>query len=503
MDSSEFPASLGPLSLRNKPLIGDLPAGSEFGEDLLASQTASIPQAATVQSQEMEWEVSKQATSDGSLDFGMGKAGDLSTLSKSNSLALSKPSTLDILETPGLLDSLSKGGGREVLEKSGDPDGLFRACGSGDPENGTGAPPVPGTERLAPEALKEGGSKAGMEEESHGKHTGCAPHSSAEEDPEVVEVSSVPPSQEAAASPGSPPPSPQLAKKPRLKSPRKISLEQKENALTPAEEEKDPTPNSVPESVPPPLPPLEGAEGSLSAAKKESGPREAEKGRETGGPPSLAGGSAFSQSYGGLCSAALWRATTGQVDLQDLVLQDLLFLHTLLTRSRDPPSFFSEYWAPSKTPSFGPHRPPQGYFCCHGCGVSCSGSSLRITGGHCASLAGEGAGGKGAEAPAGRVRRGPVEASWALVFLPGSLPSGLGCVWGQELEVPRPACPLPSSEPVNGPIWAGGSPSMGRLGSAPVAAVTISCCLPGTEEERASQEGRGVSARNGQLFGEQ
>ncbi|KAL7979604.1 hypothetical protein Chor_004762 [Crotalus horridus] len=395
MDSSEFPASLGPLSLRNKPLIGDLPAGSEFGEDLLASQTASIPQAATVQSQEMEWEVSKQATSDGNLDFGMGKAGDLSTLSKSNSLALNKPSTLDILETPGLLDSLSKGGDREVLEKSVDPDGLFRARGTGDPENGTEAPPVPGTERLAPEALKEGGSKAGMEEESHGKHAGCAPRSSAEEDPEVVEVSSVPPSQEATASPGSPLPSPQLAKKPRLKSPRKIYLEQKENALTPAEEEKDPTPNSVPESVPPPLPPLEGAEGNLSAAKKESGPREAEKGRETGGPPSLAGGSAFSQGYGGLCSAALWRATTGQVDLQDLVLQDLLFLHALLTRSRDPPSFFSEYWPPSKTPSFGPHHPPQG----------------------------EGAGGKGAEAPAGREQKRSERARRAEVSRPETVNS--------------------------------------------------------------------------------
>ncbi|KAM3827752.1 zinc finger MYM-type protein 3 isoform 4-T5 [Vipera latastei] len=285
MDSSEFLASLGPLSLRNKPLIGDLPAGSEFGEDLLAS----IPQAATVQPQKMEWEVSKQATSDGSLDFGMGKAGDLSTLSKSNSLALSKPSTLDVLETPGLLDSLSKGGDREVLERSGDPDGLFRACGSGDPENGTEAPPVPGTERLAPEALKGVGSEAGMEEESHGKHAGCAPHSTAKEDPEVVEVSSVPPSQEAAASPGSPPLSPQLAKKPRLKSPRKIPLEQKEDALMPAEDEKEPAPNSVPEPVPPPLLPLEGAEGSRSAAKKESGPREAAKARETGGPPSLAG----------------------------------------------------------------------------------------------------------------------------------------------------------------------------------------------------------------------
>ncbi|XP_034297603.1 zinc finger MYM-type protein 3 isoform X2 [Pantherophis guttatus] len=285
MDSNKFPASLGPLSLHNKPLIGDLPAGLEFGEDLLASQTASIPQAATVQSQEMEWEVSKQAASDGSLEFGVGKAGDLSTLSKS--LALSKPSTLAILEKPGLLDSLSKGGGQEVLEKSGDPDGLFKAGGSVDPENGTEAPPVPGTERLSPEALQEeGGSQGGMEQESHVKHTGCVPNSSAKDDPEVVEVSSFTPSQEAAPSLGSPPTSPRLAKKPRLKSPKKSSLEHKEDALAPAEEEEEPTPNSIPEPVPPPL---EVAEGSLSAAKKESGPSEAAKAQEAGPPPSLAG----------------------------------------------------------------------------------------------------------------------------------------------------------------------------------------------------------------------
>uniref|UniRef100_A0A8C5RKP3 Zinc finger MYM-type containing 3 n=1 Tax=Laticauda laticaudata TaxID=8630 RepID=A0A8C5RKP3_LATLA len=286
MDSREFPASLGPLSLHNKPLIGDLPAALEFGEDLLASQTASIPQAATDQSQEMEWEVPKQATSDVSLEFGLGKARDLSTLSKSNSLALSKPSTLEILEKPGLLDSLSKGGDQEMLEKSGPPDGLFKARGSADPENGTEAPPVLATEPLGPEALQEeGGSQAGKEEESHAKHTDWAPNSSAKEDPELVEVRSGPPSQEAAPSSGSPPTSPRLAKKPRLKSPKKSSLEQKEDALAPAGQDREPPPNSLPEPGPPPLPPLEVAEGSLSAAQNESGT----KARETGPPPSLAG----------------------------------------------------------------------------------------------------------------------------------------------------------------------------------------------------------------------
>lgn len=323
MDSSEFPASLGPLSLHNKPLIGDLPAGLEFGEDLLASQTASVPQAATVQSQEMEWEVSKQAASDGSLEFGVGKAGDLSTLSKS--LALSKPSTLAILEKPGLLDSLSKGGGQEVLEKSGDPDGLFKARGSVDPENGTEAPPVPGTERLSPKALQEeGGSQEGMEQESHVKHTGCAPNSSAKDDPEVVEVSSFTPSQEAAPSPGSPPTSPRLAKKPRLKSPKK----DKEDALAPAEEEEEPTPNSVPEPVPPSLPPLEVAEGSLSAAKKESGPSEAAKAQEAGPPPSLAGGSAFSQGYCGFfpCCLVVRQSWPGRSCSADQIQRSSRFL---------------------------------------------------------------------------------------------------------------------------------------------------------------------------------
>ncbi|XP_032083868.1 zinc finger MYM-type protein 3 isoform X3 [Thamnophis elegans] len=289
MDSSEFPASLGPLPLHNKPLIGDLPAGLEFGEDLLASQTASIPQAATAQPQEMEWEASKQAASDGSSQFGVGKAADLSTVSKSNSLALSKASTLDHLEKPGLLGSLSKGGGQEGLEKSGDPDGFFKARGSLDPENGTEAPPVPGTEqRLSPEALQEeeeGGSQGGTGQESHTKQPSCAPNRSAEEDPEVVEVSSVPPSQEAAPSSGSPTTSPRLAKKPRLKPPKKSALDASANA----KEEEGAPPNSLPEPVPP-LPPVpEVAEGSLSAATKESGPSEATKGREAGAPPSLAG----------------------------------------------------------------------------------------------------------------------------------------------------------------------------------------------------------------------
>uniref|UniRef100_A0A670KLD9 Zinc finger MYM-type containing 3 n=1 Tax=Podarcis muralis TaxID=64176 RepID=A0A670KLD9_PODMU len=90
MESSEFPGSLGPMSLPDKPLIGDLPADMEYGEDLLASQTASIPQASAQQPQEMEWEAPKQATSDADLDPGLVKTAGLSDLSKSNSLTLSK-----------------------------------------------------------------------------------------------------------------------------------------------------------------------------------------------------------------------------------------------------------------------------------------------------------------------------------------------------------------------------------------------------------------------------
>uniref|UniRef100_A0A8B9ZIC7 Zinc finger MYM-type containing 3 n=1 Tax=Anas platyrhynchos TaxID=8839 RepID=A0A8B9ZIC7_ANAPL len=47
MDSSEFSGSLDPLSLPDKPLIGDLPADMEFGEDLLGSQTASTQEASS------------------------------------------------------------------------------------------------------------------------------------------------------------------------------------------------------------------------------------------------------------------------------------------------------------------------------------------------------------------------------------------------------------------------------------------------------------------------
>uniref|UniRef100_A0A8D0FQN7 Zinc finger MYM-type containing 3 n=1 Tax=Strix occidentalis caurina TaxID=311401 RepID=A0A8D0FQN7_STROC len=49
MDSSEFSGSLDPLSLPDKPLIGDLPADMEFGEDLLGSQTASTQEASVLQ----------------------------------------------------------------------------------------------------------------------------------------------------------------------------------------------------------------------------------------------------------------------------------------------------------------------------------------------------------------------------------------------------------------------------------------------------------------------
>uniref|UniRef100_A0A8D2IZC9 Zinc finger MYM-type containing 3 n=1 Tax=Varanus komodoensis TaxID=61221 RepID=A0A8D2IZC9_VARKO len=88
MDSSEFPGSLGPLSLPDKPLIGDLPADMEFGEDLLASQTASIPQASAARSQEMEWEAARQTASDGSFDLGLAEAVDVSELRKPDTRGL-------------------------------------------------------------------------------------------------------------------------------------------------------------------------------------------------------------------------------------------------------------------------------------------------------------------------------------------------------------------------------------------------------------------------------
>uniref|UniRef100_A0A8U8BGG7 Zinc finger MYM-type containing 3 n=1 Tax=Geospiza parvula TaxID=87175 RepID=A0A8U8BGG7_GEOPR len=98
MDSSEFSGSLDPLSLPDKPLIGDLPADMEFGEDLLGSQTASTQEVSVLQPP--GWDQSKRMTADEDLDLVV-KADSVSELNKSNDCVLDKPGVLDVLEKPG------------------------------------------------------------------------------------------------------------------------------------------------------------------------------------------------------------------------------------------------------------------------------------------------------------------------------------------------------------------------------------------------------------------
>ncbi|XP_061454233.1 zinc finger MYM-type protein 3 isoform X2 [Rhineura floridana] len=283
MDSSEFPGSLGPLSLPDKPLIGDLPADMEFGEDLLASQTASVPQASALQPQEMEWEAPKQATSDRDLELGLVKPDGLSDLSKSNSLALEKSAALDILEKPSLLDSLSNNDDLVVLDKSEDLDSLYKTSGSVGTEDGPGDSSVIGTEALVPEAWKEGGP---LKADSQGaKDDGAEsattlPDNRIVESPDVVEVSSMPPSRELIASPSGSPTSQRLAKKARLKAPRKSSPVRKEEVATSTEEGKEPVLNSGPD--PPPAPGKEGlAEKDSSVDQKDSAEPKAQEGEQS------------------------------------------------------------------------------------------------------------------------------------------------------------------------------------------------------------------------------
>uniref|UniRef100_A0A8C6YR57 Zinc finger MYM-type containing 3 n=1 Tax=Nothoprocta perdicaria TaxID=30464 RepID=A0A8C6YR57_NOTPE len=126
MDSSEFSGSMDPLSLPDKPLIGDLPADMEFGEDLLGSQTASTQEVSTLQSP--DWDQPKQMTADGDLD-------------------LLKPSVLDELDkTADLME----------MDKSGDLDGLYKAHSSQDVEDGSGDSSALTREALVPETWKEG-----------------------------------------------------------------------------------------------------------------------------------------------------------------------------------------------------------------------------------------------------------------------------------------------------------------------------------------------------------
>ncbi|XP_033919587.1 zinc finger MYM-type protein 3 isoform X3 [Melopsittacus undulatus] len=154
MDSSEFPGSLDPLSLPDKPLIGDLPADMEFGEDLLGSQTASTEEVSVLQPP--DWDQSKQMTADGNLGL-LVKADSLSELSKSNNLVPDKPAVLDMLEKPDVLDDSDKTADLVELDKSEGLDVLYKVHPSQEVEDRPADSSALSREALVPETWKEGG----------------------------------------------------------------------------------------------------------------------------------------------------------------------------------------------------------------------------------------------------------------------------------------------------------------------------------------------------------
>ncbi|XP_061862398.1 zinc finger MYM-type protein 3 isoform X2 [Colius striatus] len=255
MDSSEFSGSLDPLSLPDKPLIGDLPADMEFGEDLLGSQTASTQEVSVLQTS--DWDQSKQMTADGDLDL-LVKADSLSELNKSNDLVLDKPSVLDMLEKPNVLGDLDKTDGLTELDKSESLDGLYKAHPSQDVEDGPADSSALSKEALDPEAQKEG--EDALKNESRDlKEDGAAaiPALSDDNTPESPQqpiqdsrdLSSAPATEEITAQSSSlPVPPPQLSlkqtKKTRLKAPRKSSPMQREGLVGEAEVELSPD-NSI------------------------------------------------------------------------------------------------------------------------------------------------------------------------------------------------------------------------------------------------------------------
>ncbi|NXV79950.1 ZMYM3 protein, partial [Atlantisia rogersi] len=248
MDSSEFSGSLDPLSLPDKPLIGDLPSDMEFGEDLLGSQTASNQEASVLQPP--DWDQSKQMTAGGDLDL-LVKADSLSELNKSNNLVLDKPGILDMLEKPEVLDDLDKTADLMELDKSEGLDELYKAHPSKDGEDGLADSSAHSREALVPETWKEG-EDAPKNDSGDLKEDGAAaiPAPSADNTPEMPQppvpdsgdVSSAPASEGVTAQSSSPPvPPPQLSlkqtKKTRLKAPRKSSPMQREGLAGEAEGE--------------------------------------------------------------------------------------------------------------------------------------------------------------------------------------------------------------------------------------------------------------------------
>ncbi|KAM6253668.1 zinc finger MYM-type protein 3 isoform 2-T6 [Porphyrio hochstetteri] len=250
MDSSEFSGSLDPLSLPDKPLIGDLPSDMEFGEDLLGSQTASNQEVSVLQPP--DWDQSKQMTAGGDLDL-LVKADSLSELNKSNNLVLDKPGILDMLEKPEVLDDLDKTADLMELDKSEGLDELYKAHPSKDVEDGLADSSALSREALVPETWKEG-EDAPKNDSGDLKEDGAAaiPAPSGDNTPEVPQppvpvpdsgdLNSASASEGVTAQSSSPPvPPPQLnlkqTKKTRLKAPRKSSPMQREGLAGEAEGE--------------------------------------------------------------------------------------------------------------------------------------------------------------------------------------------------------------------------------------------------------------------------
>ncbi|XP_074770952.1 zinc finger MYM-type protein 3 isoform X3 [Athene noctua] len=260
MDSSEFSGSLDPLSLPDKPLIGDLPADMEFGENLLGSQTASTQEASVLQPP--GWDQSKQMTADGDLDL-LAKADSVSELNKSNNLVLDKPSVLDMLEKPEVLDDLDKTADLMELDKSEGMDGLYKPHPSQDVEHGPADSSALSREALVPETWKEG-KDAPKNDSGDLKEDGAAaipalsddntPESPQQPVPESRDPSSAPAVEEITAQSSSPPMPPpphslKQTKKTRLKAPRKSSPMQREGLAGEAEVEL--SPNNSTAALPP------------------------------------------------------------------------------------------------------------------------------------------------------------------------------------------------------------------------------------------------------------
>ncbi|XP_039427671.1 zinc finger MYM-type protein 3 isoform X3 [Corvus cornix cornix] len=252
MDSSEFSGSLDPLSLPDKPLIGDLPADMEFGEDLLGSQTASTQEASVLQPP--GWDQSKQMTTDEDLDVVM-KADSLSDLNKSNDHVLDKPVVLDMLEKPDVLDDLGKTSDLVELGKPEALDGLCKAQPSQGVERGPADSSALSREALGPETGKEG-EDAPKNCSGDVKEDGAAaipalsgdnaPGSPQQPVSDSGNLSSASATEETTAQSSSPtmPPPPQLSlkqtKKMKLKAPRKSSPVQREGLAGEAEVELSP-----------------------------------------------------------------------------------------------------------------------------------------------------------------------------------------------------------------------------------------------------------------------